>query len=165
MGRRHISAALALVVLGAVAVGCGPLDVARQYGTIDNPLQSLTSPYYGRSWAGLAVSQSNVRNTLYVHGCTTETGVVHVTLRVPTLDGYTPDAVYGVTITDPGGATTEQHQVGDTMTSPHTIQPGDCFTVALNSTVTYGPDTECEGGVNCGPDVYTWPGADYTIYW
>jgi hypothetical protein len=168
MRSRTVVAVVSLIVVGTMAVGCAtspPIDFTRQIGTSTNPYVGTSSPFYAKSWSGQVNDPGNIRNTLYFRACAQTPGVVAVAVQNPADGGYMPGAVYTVTVTEPGGTTTEPHQVSDVMTTPYSLAVGDCFSVTLTSVVEKIGFLGCEGDGCEGPFVYYWPGADTMIYW
>jgi hypothetical protein len=85
----------------------------------------------------------------------------------------TPPGQYGstytVAITEPGGGESQSGMFdGQTLTSPHTLRVGDCFSVTLTASIVLATGTGCdEPTPSCQPGVIiaTWTGTYYTVTW
>jgi hypothetical protein len=156
----------ALAALTLIGVACGPLPQL--------PVASFTSPYHGNLGGGGQVPGYPPSNTITFSGCASSPGTISVAL-VAGSDGINPpvinpDDTFTVTISEPGGSETQAGMIdGETLTSPHSVKPGDCFNVSLTATLTQATNEGCDDPFepDCLPGSFTtvWAGTDYTVTW
>jgi hypothetical protein len=162
---KRFLACTAVAASALVAVACGPLP--------QSPVGSLTSPYHGDLGGGSQVAGYPPANSQTFSGCASTPGTISVALG----DGsgvVTPpgpySSTYTVAITEPRGGETQSGMFeGQTLTSPHTVGIGDCFSVTLTASIVLATSTGCDDPFepDCAPGaiIPTWGGTLYTITW